>query len=123
MPTLRFLPRSVRAGAALLLFAMACGGEGPFGPQGATTDAIVNGTNSPSLVSLTYGQQQAIGFLTLDPAATPFCSGTLIAPNVVLTAFHCIKDRDPTTVQFGIGTPGSPTTTIQSGCSRVAIFS
>jgi hypothetical protein len=48
----------------------------------------------------------ASGYLVRDPKAkTPACGATLIAPNVVVTAAHCVTDEAP--LAFGTGNFGS----------------
>ena len=69
--------------------------------------AIFYGSRSPRVVSLTAGEQMAIGFLS-DPYGNPFCSGTLIDRDVVVTAEHCTVGSSPSTIRFGVGTPESP---------------
>ncbi len=70
-------------------------------PIGARTDecgavkearrAIVNGVreHDPSVVDLTENQIKSIGALNLDLTGT--CTATLVAPDVVLTAAHCVE--------------------------------
>ena len=35
--------------------------------------------------------------------ARPFCTGVLVAPRVVLTAAHCVADRDPASLEVFVG--------------------
>jgi hypothetical protein len=80
----RFLPRLL--GLALL--------AGPGCVDGEVLDcvqqAIYHGSERPDLLRLPPSQQGAIGRVTTD-ASPPgfFCTGTLIAPDRVLTARHC----------------------------------
>jgi hypothetical protein len=48
-----------------------------------------------------YEGLPAVGALTYD--GTPFCSGTLIAPRLVLTAAHCLENDEPWLIRFAIG--------------------
>ncbi|MFH1808077.1 MAG: S1 family peptidase [Pseudomonadota bacterium] len=48
-----------------------------------------------------YAGLPAVGALTYDGA--PFCSGTLIAPRLVLTAAHCLENDAPWLIRFAIG--------------------
>lgn len=95
----------------LALPALLLAAPGAFAePVGTSTAAIRNGTRSPQVVPLTDRQQLAIGWL-YDPAdpATPFCTGTLVAPRVVVTASHCTRSLGPESLGFGIGTdPDAP---------------
>jgi V8-like Glu-specific endopeptidase len=65
----------------------------------SSKDAVINGTTSPTLFTIPAGQQLAIGALLQD--GQEFCTGTLIAPTVVLSAAHCTDVSG--TITFGIG--------------------
>ena len=73
-------------------------------PVESTTQAIRNGTRDPQILPLRDGQVLALGWLHPlgDPSAN-FCTGTLIAPNIVATARHCIDGRSSRNLSFGIG--------------------
>ena len=63
---------------------------------------IINGVTYPEVVTLTPGQMKSIGFLSLDFAGG--CSGTLVAPTVVLAAAHCVENLSPgSDVRFVVG--------------------
>ncbi|MBN1944440.1 MAG: trypsin-like serine protease [Bradymonadales bacterium] len=65
---------------------------------------IVNGTRQPQVVDLTDSQIRAIGWLY--PARSPslaFCTGTLVAPDLVVTARHCISGLSGGDIGFGVG--------------------
>lgn len=73
-------------------------------PIGEAGQAIRNGTRTPQIVPLTEGQQLAIGFVyTPGNPSNPFCTGTLVASRVVVTASHCTRGMGPDAVAFGIG--------------------
>ncbi len=69
-----------------------------------TQRAIRNGTREPQTVTLTEGQILALGWL--HPRGQPganFCTGTIIAPNVVATAEHCVSGRTGNRIGFSVG--------------------
>ena len=76
-----------------------------------TRPRVYNGTHDPTAVCLTDGQILAIGALAEREGEgyTNFCTATLIADNVVLTAAHCVVDfwgngnRNPDDVFFVVG--------------------
>lgn len=68
-----------------LFLALACGQSADEAPLGSAEQAIVNGTTSEA------GDDATVYLLT-HPAEgdAVFCTGTLIAPNLVVTALHCV---------------------------------
>lgn len=85
----------------------------PRGRISTVAAPIVNGTDSwtPSVVALTPAQGLAVGGIFTAGRFGGFeleCTGTLIAPGVVLTAAHCLeRDRGgfytAAEVRFGVG--------------------
>jgi len=57
--------------------------------EGRTSSAIVNGSPSPA-------SQDAAVLITIGTDGQ-FCTGALIAPNLVITARHCVQSLDETT--------------------------
>lgn len=48
--------------------------------------------------------QPALGFLSVSNSlVVPWCAAVLVAPNVVVTAAHCVEDLWPSRVSFGLG--------------------
>lgn len=73
-------------------------------PWRSVEQPILNGQRAPRVVPLNAGEQSAIGWLF--PWGAPdaaYCSGTLIAPGVVLTAAHCLRESPDGLVGFGTG--------------------
>jgi len=70
----------------------------------------VNGTRDPRAVDLTEAQILAIGWLyAAGSPSRVFCTGTLIAPNLVVTAAHCAYGGGAGEIGFGVGVdPGDP---------------
>ena len=71
---------------------------------------IVNGTRTPQTLELTEGQKVSIGFLA-DQSGQSYCTGTLIAARLVVTARHCVESKSASEIFFGLGgepfSPGS----------------
>jgi hypothetical protein len=78
-------PRSSFVAALPLLF-IACGGAPTEAPTAQSQEAIVRGEETTGLDQVVLIQAQRSN-------GTTRCSGTYIAPRVVLTAAHCIKSN------------------------------
>ncbi len=75
--------------------------------KSVTRNKIYYGTDTPELFNMSAGQQLALGALVSENywgGYSNFCSGTLIAPKVVLTAAHCTVDiGNASQVKFAVG--------------------
>ena len=89
---------------------MICGDE--RGAFELPPERIVNGTESfdPEVVRLSGGQVMAVGAILaeFEPGEwETLCTGTLVGPDLVLTAAHCLLDPElpvtPDQVRFAIG--------------------
>ncbi len=72
-----------------------CGDERT--PTGQQSSGIVGGVSTwdPDVVSLTDGQALAVGAILMDTGYAGWqaiCTGTVVAPTLVLTAAHCVVD-------------------------------
>jgi MYXO-CTERM domain-containing protein len=107
------MSRSVFFGLMLLPLATACGAGATPSHEDAANVAqrIVNGTPSTSALD---------SVVMIQIGTDGFCTGTLIAPNLVITARHCVQNMDETTecgtfttdfaantLQIGLGVDGS----------------
>ncbi len=74
----------------LALVAACTAGEGREEALGSEESAIIEGTTSTS-------DQDAVVLIVLREGTAPkgLCTGTLVAPNLVLTARHCVSETDP----------------------------
>jgi MYXO-CTERM domain-containing protein len=85
------------------------GTSGEAENEGETRSAIVNGSPSPAA-------QDAAVFITIGTDGQ-YCSGALIAPNLVITARHCVQGTDETSGECGTYTTrfAAPTLGISVG--------
>jgi len=80
---------NLRIGAtALGLGIMACSGV-PEERAGATASAVIKGVVS------TAEQDEVVMLMATGAAGAASCTGTLVANNVVLTAWHCVSETEP----------------------------
>ncbi len=83
---------------------------------GPAEQSIVNGTRDPLTVALSEPQVRAIGWLYYaGQSSSAFCTATLIAPDLVVTAAHCVNGVSAGEIGFGVGVdPGAPEGTFLS---------
>ena len=76
-----------RALVPICLLLGACAAKtGDLGGEGSSSSRIVNGTPSTSA-------QDATVYIAIGTQGQ-FCTGALVAPNLVLTARHCVQNTD-----------------------------
>jgi len=99
--TLSSIQETVLVGVALAAGAAACAPTaGDPSVLGTTSDEVIGGFPATSAKLNAIG---AIGVTADDGTVTPFCSGTLISPTMVLTAKHCLSSHEPAKLVFLIG--------------------
>ena len=74
------------------------------GQHTTVVQPIVNGTRDPETVALSPDEIMAIGYLaTVGDPTTIFCTATLVAPDLVVTAAHCTYGAVGGEIGFGVG--------------------
>ncbi len=92
--------RSFSSGALVLAWTVGCGGAEPsVDPTGYATSAIENGT-----VDTTH--TFAVGIVQTGSQVS-FCSGALLAPNLVATARHCVAEPASAQIDCAISVFGA----------------
>src|SRR5450631_3812266 len=76
---------------ALLVVACSAPPSGPSERVARTSEAIVNGTASPATQNFAVLVEHKVSCTTTG-CTYDECTGTLVAPNLVLTARHCVSD-------------------------------
>lgn len=76
-------------------------------PPSADTGAVTEDAVPRAVGRISYG-------MLFKPGAA-ICTGTLIAPDIVLTAGHCVKDGSARTVRFAAGVDAGRAVTIAQG--------
>ena len=82
----------------VLLYACSFSGvSGIDEDEDAVEQFIVNGTRHPQIVTLTEGEMLSIGFIS-DEEGNNYCTGTLVSSRVVITAKHCVDNKNASDV-------------------------
>ncbi len=101
------------------LFALAAMTQGCAAEQGGDSADVES--NEASIVGGTpTAAFPAVGALT--DRGFPFCTGTVVAPRVVVTAAHCLTDGAPSTMRFAIG-PNANAPTASVAVARIIAHS
>jgi secreted trypsin-like serine protease len=87
-------------GRVLFAAALLCGACTSDGGTDAATQDVIGGFPAFSAKLDGIG---AIGVVGDLDAVLPVCTGTLVAPTMVLTAEHCLEDVEPEALRFLIG--------------------
>jgi hypothetical protein len=82
-------PRWLYSGAGLALLPLACTDARSLEAVSTEQGAVIHGVLS---------DETQDGVVFVDGGTNGLCSGSLIAPNVVLTALHCVAENDKTGV-------------------------
>jgi V8-like Glu-specific endopeptidase len=98
-----FANNALRAGSLALLSCLAACSSASVGEEGygQARSAVIKGTASDS------SQDAVVLLIHYDPGSQAIgqCTGTLLAPRLVLTARHCVGDTDPYAACKSDGTP------------------
>lgn len=84
-----FVVRSLSTASAAFLV-VACAGASGDEPAGSVADDVSTGSIEVVHGVADRGRDPAV--VAIDIAGEALCSGTLVAPNVVLTARHCVSE-------------------------------
>src|ERR1700722_15740530 len=108
---MRRRPRSDALPIVAALAGTSCVGA-PGERVGAVSQAIIGGSVDTADTAVVA---------VMDPSSSTLCSGTLVAPSVVLTAAHCVYLVDPSALQVLVGTDSTnPDQTI--AVNRVVVY-
>ena len=98
-----------RALLPLLLLAAACSTE--IMVPGAVDDATASRVAQPIVNGVpSTATDDSVVFISIGGSNDEFCTGTLITPNLVITARHCVSAMDETTECGTFTTQSAPTT-------------
>jgi hypothetical protein len=87
----RVRPRPLAPALFFLLVACSAAPSGPGERVAETREPIVNGTGSPATQNFVVLVEHKVS-CSITSCQLDECSGTLVAPNLVLTARHCVSN-------------------------------